>query len=263
MLQLSVIIPHHRHRNQKAADPVAAEMLRVAEAVRELGLSFEIIVVDDHSPLSDVETLQRRLLRLDGLKLLRLDRQVGLSGMLTAGIAAAQGQQILAVGAGDDYPIHQLPELLVQLTRCDLVVGRPRRRGIAKMLHRLMRIPRWFLLGLEVRDPECLYWAARREALQGLELCRGMYRYLASHVAMRGYRVGEVLISSPKRRRWAADSLPNPGDLLVTWWLMRRRSHFTVQEIFCEGSSHVVKLPDVHGAGQNRVRIPPKRRRSA
>ena len=261
MLQLSILIPYQCARQRDTGHIFAAETLRLAETVSQLGLSFEIIIVDDHSPLADIEALQTRLLRLENWKLLRLDRGVGLSGVLTAGIAAARGQQIVALGAGDGYPIEQLPELLAHLARVDLVVGRPERTGIAKACHRLARIPRWLLLGLEVRDPECLFWAARREALRGLELARGMYRYLASHVAMRGYRVGELLISPPARRLWMLDGLPNPGDLLVTWWMMRRWRHFSAEEIFSGDAGQIVKLPESQAASDEmRIRIPRKRR---
>ena len=115
-----------------------------------------------------------------------------------------------------------MSSLLDELVRADLVVGRPVRHGVRKTLHRLTRIPRWCLLGLEVRDPECLVWAARREAISGLQLPRGMYRYLATLVAARGYRVGEVTVPTQGRSIALSDGLANPFDLLAAWWFKRR-----------------------------------------
>ncbi len=73
-----------------------------------------------------------------------------------------------------------------------------------------------------MRDPECLVWAARREAVAGVELPCGMYRYLATLVAARGFRVGEITVPTPGRSVALSDGWPNPGDLLAAWWLKRR-----------------------------------------
>jgi hypothetical protein len=150
---------------------------------------------------------------------------------LAAGIAAARGEVLIVSEAGEQYPPDQILVLLAQLARADLVFGRRRLGAWAKLVHRLARIPRWLLLGLEVRDPDCLFWAAHREAVEGLQLTRGMYRYVPWLVAVRGFRVSETYVEHrPQPRRWR-DSRPNPGDLLAAWWLSRRSRSPAVREM--------------------------------
>jgi hypothetical protein len=166
--------------------------------------------------------------RYEHLRVVRLNRPAGVSATLTVAFQEARGERIAVVGAGSPYSLDLMDEVLNDLNRADMAVGRPKRTGLRKVLHRIARIPRWSLLGLEVRDPECLFWACRREAVVGVELARGMYRYLATFVAMRGYRVAEVSLdeSHQQHKPGLRDAWPNPIDLLNIWWTQRRWPQF-------------------------------------
>jgi glycosyltransferase involved in cell wall biosynthesis len=208
---------------QRNAGSLVTEQVPAAcRALHRLTGDFEVLVVDDASSPEDFASLTDLLGTVPNLQLLRLDRPCGLSAALTAGMHAARGQFLINLPAGNPASAELIEPLLEALVRADLVVGRPRRGACRKALHRLIRIPRWFLLGLEVRDPECQVWAARREALDGLHLPRGMYRYLATLVSARGYRVGEISVPIPGRSIQLWDGYANPGDLLAAWWLKKR-----------------------------------------
>jgi hypothetical protein len=127
----------------------------------------------------------------------------------------------VAIEPGPYLP-SQIPSLVAGLNRADLVVGRRRRTGLAKLMHRIGRIPRWLLLGLDAHDPDCLFWAARCEALAGISLARGMGRYLPWLVARRGFRVCEQYVQHSGAHHRLQDLAPNPLDLLAAWWLCRR-----------------------------------------
>src|SRR5437868_14043031 len=101
-------------------------------------------------------------------------------------------------------------------------MGRRKSTGFRKLYERVARIPRWLLLGLESHDPDCLLWAARREAVADISLMAGMARYLPAIVANRGYRVCEAYIEHTGPRQLLQDVAPNPGDLLAAWWHCRR-----------------------------------------
>jgi hypothetical protein len=139
---------------------------------------------------------------------------------------------VIAVEAGDGSAAAQIPHLIARLSRLDLVYAKRRLSGWAKFRHRVGRIPRAMLLGLEVRHPEMLLWAARREAIAGIHLSPGMRRYLPWLVARRGFRVGDMYVEeapngerSPATSamvRGAPDGGRHPMDLLTAWWLCRR-----------------------------------------
>jgi dolichol-phosphate mannosyltransferase len=234
---------------RNAASLVAGQVPIACRALHRLTGDYEVIVVDDSSIPDNFALLASALESVPQLQLLRLDRPCGLSAALTAGIHAARGQYLVNLPAGDQASVQLLQPLLEDLVRADLVVGRPRRVGWRKAIHRLMRIPRWCLLGLEVRDPECQVWAARREALDGLHLPRGMYRYLATLVSARGYRVGEITVPTTGRSVQLSDGCANPGDLLAAWWLKRRWRPYEVTRI----------LPEDHAAAHRETTSPWRR----
>lgn len=226
MARISVLIPQ---RNAGAA--VISQIAMTREALAQIAGVHELIVLDDASRPELVRQLAETLAGQPHVQLLQLSPACGLSAALSAGLSAATGDVIVALPAGESCGPDLLKTLLEELVRADLVVGRPQRHGIRKVLHRLARIPRWFLLGLEVRDPECLVWAARREAIAHLQLPCGMYRYLATLVAARGFRVSEVTIPTAGRSIALTDGLPNPGDLLAAWWFKRRWRQYERMEI--------------------------------
>jgi hypothetical protein len=153
---------------------------------------------------------------------LRLDEPAGASVALSAGIAAARGNVLIAIEAGLRYPVDQIAYLVAALSRLDLVYARRRLIGIHKFWHRLRRIPRGLLLGLDVRHPECLFWAARREAVADVAIGAGMRRYLPWLVARRGYRVGDVYVKENLCRSTLHDPPSHPLDLVTAWWTCRR-----------------------------------------
>ncbi len=217
MAQLSVLIPQ-----RDAGSAVAAQLPAVCGALAAMTADYEVIIIDDASECTSGSELSELVRAHSRVRLLRLAPACGLSAALSAGLAAATGERVVTLPAGEFCSPALLATLLDELVRADLVVGRPLRQGISKTLHRLARIPRWCVLGLEVRDPECVVWAARQEAIAGLQLPRGMYRYLATLVSARGYRVAEVTIPTPGRSVTLSDGWPNPGDLLAAWWFKRR-----------------------------------------
>ncbi|HEY2760322.1 MAG TPA: glycosyltransferase, partial [Pirellulales bacterium] len=173
MTHYSAIVPQ-----QNRAEEVRRQLPALMETLSSLGQAFEIIVVDDGSSLPNLRQLDQLLGQWTSLRLVRLDRPSGVSVALAAGIQAARGEVIFAIEAGEHYPASQLVHLAGWLDRADLVVGRRRRFGWSKFYQRVTRLPRALLLGLDSHDPDCLFWAARREVLVELTLMPGMARYL-------------------------------------------------------------------------------------
>ncbi len=151
------------------------------------------------------------------LRLLGCEPSTSIDALLTQAIVSARGERIVAIEASGRYPIEQIVCLIELLVRADFVQGKRQRRGVPLLLSRLARIPRWALLGLEVRDPGCLFWAARREALPSIRLRPGMHRYLATLVAAQGYRVTETSVLHHANYRRRVVPWPGPNDLFRAW----------------------------------------------
>jgi glycosyltransferase involved in cell wall biosynthesis len=226
MVHYSVIIPQ-----RDCGDALREQVPRLRGQLDKLALPYEILCVDDGSTPATIELIAELARAEPALRLLRLDLPSGTSTALSAGITAAQGDVVIAIEPGDRYTVEQIPHLVAKLSRLDLVVGRLQLGGWRKLRHRVARIPRWALLGIDVRHPDCLFWAARREAIEGIHLARGMRRYLPWLVARRGFRVGDIYVSAKGKSIRLDDPPANPLDLLMAWWTCRRWRNDTAHEI--------------------------------
>ena len=229
MTRYSVLIPE-RDDGQALADQI--ERLHVV--MRRLVLSYEIICLDDGSDDAHARNLEALLDKHEALRVIRFDHPVGLSAALSVGISAARGEIVIVIEPGTQYHVEQIPHLISRLSRGDLVMGRRLRSRLGKAWERVARAPRWLLLGLDTKDPDCLFWAARREAVAGLDLAQGMFRFVPTLVSARGYRVCELEVDTRGRSRNLADARPNPFDLLAVWWLRRRLRPCRFRELTAE-----------------------------
>jgi glycosyltransferase involved in cell wall biosynthesis len=217
MIRYSVIIPQ-----RDRADEVRRQLPSLTAAMDRLGAPYEIVVVDDGSAQMSLRLLEKLLSDFPGLRLLRLDQPAGISVALTAAIRAARGDILIAVEPGEAYPPQQIAKLIDGLQRADFMAGRRRQTGVAKFWHRISRLPRWLLLGLDGHDTDCLFWTARREVFSDLSLPAGAARYLPALVTRRGFRACEMYVEHRGYRRPLQDVSPSPGDLLAAWWHCRR-----------------------------------------
>jgi len=227
MVQLSVLIPA-----RDAGDEVARQLPEVIRAAAALAETFEVIGIDDGGQFESVQLWRRLLTEYPQLRVLRLEERQGLSAALAAGIAAAKGQIIVTMEPGPRYLPEQISWLTERLSRADLVHGRRRRSRLVRFLQAFTMWPRRLLFGVEVRDPTCLFWAARREAVAGLDLGRGMHRFVGALMAVKGFRVCEITVDHrPARRPRGHFSLPSLMNLLVVWYLRKIVQHPTYDEL--------------------------------
>ena len=178
--------------------------------------------------------------------MLTLDRTVGLEAALAAGIAAARGELVVATGVGKEYPVQQIPHLIAELSRTDIVFGRQKRVGWAHAWQQFTGLPQRWLLGPEVRSTDCLFWAARREAVAGLESARGTARFCRGWWQCEGFAWVRRLSAFSWAKRRIRELWPHPADLLAVWWLRRRYRPAKIEELragVADGGNAVVARP--------------------
>lgn len=230
-MQYSIVIPV-----QGRAAAVGQQIEEICAVFQQRRASHEVLCVLANGAAEGETPLPELLRRLPSLRVLESAAR-GTSAALAAGIAAAQGDVVVAIEAGQQYLPEQIPWLLERLARADFVMGRRQRPRLRKTWLALRLLPRQMLLGFDSRDPECLFWAARREAVHDIPLPPEMHRFLPSLVSMRGYRVGEIYVDH--RRGNAApwwESRPRPGLLLSAWWRHRREQALHEGQAFESGS---------------------------
>ena len=226
MPKYSILIPQ---RNSAFAVRQMIDALQ--PVVQRLEGDVELIIIDDGSTETDCVQLQTLCREIPSLRFLRSPVASGASIATALGLQAARGEFILAVDPAGKFEPAELLKLTAQLARADAVFGKRPRAGLAKLWQRVARTPRWLLLGLDVRDPGVRCWAARREAVAGLEPAKGLLRSLAYLISMRGFRVCEIPFKYTRGKETLRDGWPNPGDLVSLWWRKRRHVVPLVQEV--------------------------------
>lgn len=218
MIHYSVIMPQ-----RNAATEVERRLGELGGVLAALGKPFEILCIDDGSTAENRQRLKALLDDHPCLRLLLLDRAGGLSAALSEGIAAVRGEIAIALEAGGQFPAAEIDKLIGRLARADAVFGCRRLSTPRRAWRRLTQLPWSLLHGQTVRDADCLFWAARHEAVAGLALARGTYRHLPGLIAQRGFRVGEIHVehceSAP--RTISREPWPRPRDLLAAWRLWK------------------------------------------
>ncbi len=146
-MKVSVLIPAF---NESAA--VRNTVKRVHSTMTGLGLDYETIVIDDGS--SDDTVTQATV---EGVRVLRHPANAGYGRALKTGLRHASGDWVAIVDADGSYPIEDLPRLLAEIPRFDMVVGArtgERYRGSKmkwwgrQLLERMVR----FVTGVKVPD---------------------------------------------------------------------------------------------------------------
>ena len=193
MSSLSVVLPAY---NEEANVERAVE--GVSSVAQQLGIDYEIILVNDGSTDRTGEIARELMQRVPSFRLVEHYPNRGYGGSLRAGFAAAMGDLIAFVPADNQFDFREISRLLERLDEADIVSGyRAERQDtfIRKLngfgWNTLVRL----LFGYLCRDIDCGFKLFRREVLERVTLASDGAmidtEFLAGARA-RGFRIAEV-----------------------------------------------------------------------
>ena len=192
MIDLSVVIPIKDERdNLKPLDD------RLRQALEPLGISYEILFVDDGSVDGSFEILKELAARDARVKVVRLRRNFGQTPALQAGIDFSQGEVLVTMDGDLQNDPADIPVLLEKLGEgYDAVLGlRARRRD--KLL--LRKIPsmlgNWLIrkvTGVHIKDMGCTLRALRRDLAEALPLYGELHRFVPVLAQQYGGRLAQI-----------------------------------------------------------------------
>ena len=209
---LSAFLPA---RNEEAnLLPMARAVLDVLPDVAD---AWELIIVDDGSRDGTGAIADALARREPGVRVVRHRRSGGYGAALRAGVRAARYDFVFYTDADRQFDVAQLPVLIRELDRADVVVGYryaradplPRRLSAAawnRLVRRLFRLP--------VRDVNCAFKLFRRSVLAGLRLETDgatISTEIMARLGAAGARIVEVPVDHFPRRHGA----PSGGELAV------------------------------------------------
>jgi glycosyltransferase involved in cell wall biosynthesis len=198
---LSIIIPVY---NEELT--IGNIIDRTKNALQQIGLKYEIIVVDDHSHDKSLDVARKH-----GARLFSLKEHLGKGYVLRAGFAKAKGDIIVTIDSDGSHRPEELQEVLTPVLedRADLVIGsrylnhkpvatRKLNEFGVKIFNYLIDL----FTGVAVTDSQSGYRSMRREVLKKQKLYAREYE-IESEMLIKtvkaGFRVAEVPISFEQR----------------------------------------------------------------
>jgi dolichol-phosphate mannosyltransferase len=233
---LSVVIPVY---NEEENLPHLWSELR--EVLDQLGLTFEVVFVDDGSQDHSAELIRGFREADPRVHLVRLKANAGETAATDAGFRASRGRWVVTMDADLQNDPHDIPALLSHLSRWDAVTGWRVNRGegdsqVRRISSRIANRVRNGISDESVQDSGCTFRAFRRECLRELVLYRGFHRFIPTLLRMRGYRVIEVPVRHRPRRFGSSKYgvlnrvFVATADLLVVRWMKNRLLRYEVAE---------------------------------
>ncbi len=243
-IDLSIVAPAHNEEEN-----ISGLVSDVAEAMRDSGLTFEMIIVDDGSTdrtLARIHDEMSRYSWLCGLKILNTPdgRGNGQAAAFYAGIRRAQGRLIALIDADRQNDPADIPGMIATLLAdgVDMIQGdRTANRQdtlIKRISSRVGRTFRKAFLHDQIRDTGCSLRVFKREVGLALPLqYRGMHRFIPYYAGLLGFRVVEMpVIHRPrvagktKYGIWDR-ALPGLRDLLAVRWMTKRLCLVTCSDL--------------------------------
>ncbi len=233
-IDISIVIPVF---NEEENLPILIP--QIAEVLRPLGKTYEMIFVDDGSTDRSRQLLKEMVSQYPQIRILGFKKNCGETAAGAAGLKEARGEIVITIDADLQNDPKDIPTMLEYLKDYDMVTGWRQKREdswVKRITSRIANRIRNQLSGETIRDSGCTFRAYKRECLQNIKLYKGMHRFMPTLVKMEGFRVIEIPIAHHPRkfgvskyttwnRMWRAFI-----DLLVVKWMRSRHIHYEIEE---------------------------------
>ncbi len=224
--ELSIVVPLY---NEAESLPALVEQLLAA--LRPLGRSFELVLVDDGSSDGTAAVLRQLAAQTPELVAVLLRRNYGQTPAMSAGFDASRGALIVTLDGDLQNDPADIPLLLEQLEQgYDLVSGWRHQRQDPAMSRKLpSRLANRLIArvtGVRLHDYGCSLKAYRRELVEDMNLYGELHRFLPALAFIEGARISEVKVNHRARRygssKYGIDRTFRVLMDLLTVWFMKR-----------------------------------------
>ena len=197
--QLSIVVPLY---NERATLEELHE--RLTAVLGAIGLTYEIVFVDDGSIDGTYRDLRAMAAVDPGIRVVKLARNYGQTAALAAGFDKARGGIIVAMDGDLQHAPEDLPVLLAKLDEgYDVVSGWREHRADNFWTRRLpSQIANWLIAkssGVPLRDFGTTFKAYRASVIKQIGLYGDMHRFIPALASAQGARIAEVPITNIRR----------------------------------------------------------------
>ncbi|GDX73319.1 glycosyl transferase [Cyanobium sp.] len=224
--ELSIVVPLY---NEAESLPPLVEQLLAA--LRPLGRSFELVLVDDGSSDDTAAVLRHLAAQTPELVAVLLRRNYGQTPAMSAGFDASRGALIVTLDGDLQNDPADIPLLLERLEQgYDLVSGWRHQRQDPAVSRKLpSRVANRLIArvtGVRLHDYGCSLKAYRRELVEDMNLYGELHRFLPALAFIEGARISEVKVNHRARSfgssKYGIDRTFRVLMDLLTVWFMKR-----------------------------------------
>lgn len=199
-LDVSLVVPIYNER-----ESIPNLLSAIAEVMRTLNLSYELICVDDGSTDGSVDLLKKASLKDPHVVGLFLRRNYGQTAAMAAGFDYARGRVIITLDGDLQNDPQDIPRLLSKLEEgYDLVSGWRKNRQDNQVTRLLpSKIANWLIgrvTGIALHDYGCSLKAYRTEVVRDMNLYGELHRFLPALAFIEGARITEMPVNHHARR---------------------------------------------------------------
>ncbi len=232
--EISVVVPAYNEEENLV--PLTSA---ITETLAALGVSYELLYVDDGSRDSTRQVLRDLAAKQPEVCFIRFRRNAGQSAALDAGFRRARGRVVVTLDADLQNDPADIPGLLERLKDYDVVCGIRQGRQdtwLRRMSSMLANSIRRQVLGDDIVDIGCSLRVYRRDCLASIKLYDGMHRFLPVLLSIEGFRIGQTPVRHhPRQYGRSKYNLRNRAwraltDLLAVRWMKRRQLRYEVIE---------------------------------
>lgn len=206
--------------------------------LRRQARPFELILVDDGSTDGSSAMLDDYRLAVDEIRIVRLDRNWGLTSALDAGFRAARADVIVSLDADLQNDPDDIPTLLAHIETHDMVCGWRKNRHdpwLKRASSRIANSVRNRFSGEAIHDTCCPLKVLRREVIDSITLYDGLHRFLPTLAREAGFRVIEVPVKHRPRQEGHSKygvwnrMLKGISDLRAVRWMKKNRMRYQAE----------------------------------
>ncbi len=206
---------------------------RIDEAIKKLGRTWEVWVIDDGSTDGTFDVVEQLAAARTQVHGISFGRNFGKAAALSAGFGAASAHIVITMDADLQDDPAEIPALVGKIEEgWDLVSGWKQDRKDNFIKNNTSKIFNWFtsrMCGLNLHDFNCGLKAYRREVTRRVKLYGEMHRYVPALAHMDGFRVTELPVRHFVRKygqtKYGMARFINGFlDLLTVYFLHARRT---------------------------------------
>jgi len=196
--KISVLVP--LLNEEESLKPLYSQ---IKESVTKSRLDYEIIFIDDGSTDGSLKVIKELARQDEKIRYVSFRKNYGKSAALNVGFKYAKGSAVITMDADLQDDPAEIPRLLEELEKFDLVSGWKKKRfdpfvkrHSSKFFNYITRL----MSGIKIHDFNCGLKAYRREVVKNIEVHGELHRYIPVLAGWQGFTVSEVVVKHHARR---------------------------------------------------------------